>query len=708
MTFLNPTLLIGLIAGAIPIIIHLITRQRARVVPFSTLRFLKELRTQQIRRLKIKQILLLLMRTLALLLLAFAFARPTLTGRLGTGLHSSAQTSAVLILDNSLSMSAESNGQQLFDLARQRLAELGQIFQSGDEIYGIFAAHGSPAIFEGPKYDFKTVAKIIQKAKVSYSSTDILAALQQAKAILGQSRNINKEIYLISDFQETAFRNSDQVKQPLFDDQSIKLFFIPITAASLSNLVITEVRLVNQIVEAGRPAELEVRVKNTGNRTERERLIQVFLDDKRSGQASVSLEPGQSQVARLRIVPQRTGVLAGSVLLEDDDLFADNRRYFTLFVPDQISVLVLVQQPSDARFLQLALNPDLSRATPLKVDILPANKIEFGTLKSYQVVALVNLPRVEGTLLSALTDHVQAGGGLMVILGNDVDLRNYNANLNQKLGLPVFSETIGTVGSRTSFVTIRNIDFSHPIFSGVFEQPPQEVESPQFYFALKMKLNPSHQSIIEFSTGDPFLVESNFGSGRMMVFASALDPNWSDLYLKGLFVPLMNRAVMYLSGNANAANQSNLVDQPLSAEISGVMNATDLRIETPDGKSVQVIPQLGDGTFKISFKETRQPGIYTLYGEDRLLARWPVNPDPAESNLATVDRGQLGQMIGEKTFVMVQNQEAIFSAIQNSRYGQELWRYFVAAALLVLVIEMLIARVGKKASEPTVVLEAKT
>lgn len=707
MTFLNPTLLIGLIAGAIPIIIHLITQQRARVVAFSTLRFLKELKTQQIRRLKIKQILLLLLRTLALLFLAFAFARPTLKGRLGSDVHSSAQTSAVLIIDNSLSMSAESNGQQLFDLAQQRVAELAQLFKPGDEIYGIFATPGSPEIYEGAKYDFKTVAKIIQRAKVSHSSTDLVAALQKAKTILQQSRNINKEIYIISDFQKTAFRESDPPKLSMFQDQGIKLFLIPIRSTSFSNLVITDVKVINQIIEVGNSVELEVRVKNTGNRTERDRLIQVFLDEKRSGQASISLEPGQSQAARLRVVPQRSGLIGGSVLLEDDNLFGDNRRYFTLPVPDQISVLVICQQSRDARFLQLALNPELNRATPLKVDFLTPDKIEFGTLKNYQVIALVNLSRVDGRFLNALAEHVQAGAGLMVFLGNEVDLRNYNGNLNQKLMLPAFSETFGTMGDQTSFLTIGRIDFDHPIFSGVFEQTPQQVESPKFYFATILKLANGHEPIIEFSNGAPFVVESNFGAGRVMVFASALDPNWSDLYLKGLFVPLMNRAVMYLSGNARAANPSSLVDQPLSAEVSGVTNVNNLRIELPDGKAVQVIPQIGGGTFKINFNETDQPGIYSLYGEDRLLARWPVNPEPMESDLSMVDQEELNRILGESAFFLVPNNKGIVTAVQTSRYGQELWRYFVAASLLMLMIEMLLSRSGKSASEPFIVIEAK-
>ncbi len=692
MTFLNTTILIGLIAGAIPIIIHLITRQKAKIVLFSTIRFLKELKNQQIRRLKIRQILLLILRTLIILLLVLAFARPTLKGRLGGNVHSAAETTAVLILDNSLSMSIESNGQQLFDLVKQRTGELEELFHIGDEIYGLFATIGTPPIFDGAKYDFKTVIKIIQKAAVNQSSTDFVGALLKAKDILEQSNNINKEIYLISDLQQTGFHQVENLVLPLFQDQQIKIFNIPIKASKMSNLIIIEVRPVNQIIEKGKVFELEATVKNSGTKPERNKLVQIFIDDKRAGQASLNIEPGKSQTIKFRVVPQRTGLIAGSVLLEDDDLFADNRRYFTFSVPEQIPVLAIGQSETDTRFLQLALNPELNPSSSIKVDYLHPTKIEFGTLKNYQVVILSNIPRIDGTVLSSIVDQVKAGLGLVVFLGNGVDLRNYNENLNQKLALPSFTETVGEIGARDVFLTLGKIDFSHPIFAGVFENQKKQIESPQFYFLTKMKLQPHQEKVIEFNNGDPFLIESNFGKGKVLVFASAIDPNWSDLYLKGLFVPLMNRCIMYLAGNANKSSQSFFVNQELMADVTEVSDFTSFQIEKPDGKMTKVIPLVGEGNYKINFKETDIVGIYSLYTGNRLLNQWAVNPDPAESDISPIDSEKLKKIIGNNNIISIQKEEALASIVSTSRYGRELWKYLIEIVLLFLIIEMFLAR----------------
>ena len=692
MTFLNTTILIGLIAGAIPIIIHLITRQKAKTVYFSTLRFLKEIKNEQIRRLKIRQILLLILRTLVILLLVFAFARPTLKGRLSTRVSSAAKTTAILIMDNSLSMGLESNGQQLYDIAKKRAQELDELFSTGDEVFGLFATIGTPAIFEGAKYDFKTVSKIIQKTAVGQSSTDLVAALVKAKEILGQSSNINKEIYLVSDLQQAGFKNVEDLILPLFQDQEIKVFVIPIQENQVSNLVITHVKPSNQIIEKGKIFELEAAVKNAGKNTARNRLVQLFIDGKRSGQATLNIEPGSSQTVKFRVVPQKTGLITGSVLLEDDDQFLDNRHYFNFYVPEQINVLIIGQNSNDIRFLELALNPISAQESPIKIDNLPPSRIEFGTLKKYQVVILSNVPRVDGTLLSSIEDHVKAGGGLIVFLGNEVDLRNYNQNLNEKLSLPLFTETIGEIGSRSSFLTLGKIDFSHPIFAGVFENQKKEVESPLFYFVTKMKLKSEHEKIIEFSSGDPFLLESSSGKGRVLLVASAIDPNWSDLYIKGLFVPLLNRSVTYLAGNANTFSQNYFVNQELTTDVVGVDNFANFQVEKPDGKLAKVVPQIGEGVYKIKFQDSDVAGLYSLYSENRLITRWAVNPDPEESDVTPIVESQLKKIIGEGKIVSIPKGEVLASVVTTSRYGRELWKYFVGIALFFLILEMMIAR----------------
>jgi len=163
MTFLNSAILFGLAAAAIPIIIHFLTRQKAKTILFSSLRFLKLLEDQQIKRLKMKQVLLLIIRTLIILFIILAFARPTMKGNFFSGIGTSAETSAVIILDNSLSMGIRSGGELIYDKAKKAALDLEPVFNFGDELYGIYATSGTPALYENARFSFETVSKIINK-----------------------------------------------------------------------------------------------------------------------------------------------------------------------------------------------------------------------------------------------------------------------------------------------------------------------------------------------------------------------------------------------------------------------------------------------------------------------------------------------------------------------------------------------------------------
>jgi hypothetical protein len=139
-------------------------------------------------------------------------------------------------------------------------------------------------------------------------------------------------------------------------------------------------------------------------------------------------------------------------------------------------------------------------------------------------------------------------------------------------------------------------------------------------------------------------------------------------------------------------SHSYLVSQELTTNVAGIDNLVDFQIEKPDGKVTKVSPQIGEGYYKINFKESDVPGIYSLYAQDRLVTQWAVNPDPLESDMTAIDRGRLKKTIGEAKIISIQQGDALASVVTTSRYGKELWKYLIGIALFFLIIEMLIAR----------------
>jgi len=684
-TFLNTSILAGLAAVAIPIVIHLLTRQKVKKIFFSSIIFLKELRPQKIRRIKIRQILLLIIRTLIILILLLAFARPTLKGKLSSTTRAQAKTSAVLIFDNSLSMGRGESGKILLENAKQNVKQLAELFKVGDEIYGLSSSTGSSYIFEGPRYDFKNVTQIISKTKVSHSSTDILSALIDAKKILQQAQNINKEIYLISDLQKTGFEGLKEIAFPILDKTKIKLFIIPCTTSKISNLGIIKVESVNQIIELGKVFELNVVIKNFGTFAERNKLVQLFVAGKRSAQGTVNLKPGESQKLSFKITPGKTGLLTGSVLLEDDELLLDNRRYFTFYVPDKINVMLV---GNNIQFLKLA-----SEISPnIEVTETNTNRVNPNSFNDFDVVILSNIPQFKESVSSELFNYIDQGGGLILFLGSDVDLKNYNVNLNQKLSLPTFTETMGDINEQSSFLTFGKVDYSHPIFNGMFEKNAQQIESPKFYFIVKAKASSLNENIIELSNGYPFLSETQIGKGKVLLFLTATDPQWSDFYVKGIFVPLINRSINYLAGIAEKDNKDILTNQEIKTVVLSNTEFLNLRIKKPDGSFEKVKPQIGDGMYQVNFQQTDLMGIYTLHSNEEKIDNWAVNYWPSESDFELLPEKELTELVGENNITFIDSERQIKENVLNTRYGKELWKYFIAIALILLLAEMIIAR----------------
>ena len=195
-TFLNSIILAGLVAITLPLLIHLLTRQRLKKIQFSSVFFLKLLQAQKMRRVRLREILLLILRTLIILFLILAFARPALRGSFATGIKAHASTTVAILLDNSLSMGRETTRGSVFQLARYRAAEIVSLLKEGDEALLMLFSGAPDLVTPEPTHNFVHLTRQIQEAQLSHGPTDVRKALLEAYGLLSESVNLNKEIYL--------------------------------------------------------------------------------------------------------------------------------------------------------------------------------------------------------------------------------------------------------------------------------------------------------------------------------------------------------------------------------------------------------------------------------------------------------------------------------------------------------------------------------
>ncbi len=694
MVFLNPAILFGLLAASIPILIHLLNLRKLKKIEFSTLQFLKELQKQKIRRIKIKQWLLLALRVMIILFLVTAFARPTLEGVALGGTTSAAKTTAVFIFDDTFSMSVIDARGSYFNQAKEIMLDLLKNFQEGDEIAVINISGNNPEELK-PTTNLSEIINSIQEISISNVSGSIHNSLIKAARIISESKNFNKEIYILTDFQQGRITD-ESAASDLGEllDQNIKLYTVQVSGGDVFNAAITNIKVRSQIFEKNKPISFEVTVTNFAATPALNVVVSLFMDDERKVQQSVDIGAGQSQVLSMETIADRTGFIKIYAEIEDDAILHDNRRYTNIFIPDQIPVLILSDNEADAAFLNLALTAADNDKT---LNITSRNLSQIASVDLIRFKTVFVIGSGSGKRLERLNSFVNSGGGLVLMPGSGTTLDGYQA-LTSALNLPQPSASIGRINDASNIFNFDNVEFGHPLFSELFvKKEKRNVESPDIYHYFRISTAGLGRNIITMNDGSSFLGEYLNGSGKRLLFNLAPVLGWSNFPLKSIFAPLLHKSVFYLSA-ADRRADDHIAGSRVNLNLRGNVSP-QLRIEQPED-SEEIINRTGDISNFIDFENTSHVGNYKVFAGDELIEMFAVNTDPLESTVSYVTRSEFEEYLDKINFkgkhIAIDRDMNPAEVILQARFGSELWKYFLVVALLLALIEMLIARNVKK------------
>ena len=693
MTFLNSIFLFGLAAVTLPLLIHLFSRQRVKTISFSTLEFLKLLQRQKMRRVRLRQLILLILRTLIVLFVVLAFARPALRGVLSAGLSARAQTTAVIVVDNSFSMGLNTPRGLLFEQAKEKATEVVELLKTGDEAYFLLVSD-APAVVDHTE-DFATLRKEVEESELSHRTTDIRAALISAAELLGRSKSANREIYLITDMQRSGWEDL-LGGEVVAVTEGVTLYVIPVTEPRAENVSIEEIEFLDRLLEVGKPLTLRATITNHSDRKRENVLVQLFVSGKRIGQTMVDLEARRSSRAELAAVFDAPGQISGYVELEEDDLPFDDRRYFAISVPEKIRVLIVGRADIDAHYLRLALNPFEKPHSLVLPTVTSVDRLGSYALGEFDVIILANVPRLSEAQLSRLESSVEGGKGVIIFLGDDIDPRFYNSRLLPTLFPAVLLSPVGKMGDTSTFLTFGTIDHEHPIFKGLLQEK-SEIESPKFYLIYDVRPDAVVEPIISYSNGKVALAETRKGQGRAVLFSSAADPDWTNLLRRGIYVPLLYRVVQYLATDLAALEERTLVGEAVSKEVGDIEFGEGVVCVGPDGSELAIEPRSSGTAFLLECEDTETPGVHRFISGRTLLRHFAVNVNPVESNLATIERAEVEEVLGGMSVHMIDPGRTVEEYVLRARYGQELWKQFLLVAFLLMCVEMLVARERRKA-----------
>jgi hypothetical protein len=696
MSFLAPAFFIGLAAVAVPILIHLIQRERKEVIRFPSLMFIRRIPYQSVQRRKIHNWLLLLLRAAAVLLLVAAFARPFFTQDATTvSAASSGAREVIILLDHSASMGYGDRWEKARDAARKIVSSLGAADKGTLVLFG----SGAEVNVKGTS-DRAQLDVAINAAKVSADSTRYGPALRVAQTVLGQSSLPRKEAVLISDFQKTGWERHEEIHLP----EGATLTPISVVTPGVSNISIAKADFARQQFSGEERVGVTVLVTNRGETPAANLPVKLEIEGHEIDTRPVSIGPNASGSVTFPLVTVAEANMHGVVRAGSDAMAADNVFYFVLSPSRPVSVLVINADGASADAgLYVSTALQVSRAPAFKSDGVPLSRVTSSTIERRSVIVLNDLGSIPAPTDELLKRFVGQGGGLLVAVGERTPWAGgASPLLPGTLGAPV-DRTVGRSA------TLGYLDYSHPVFE-LFKQPHSgDFTAARFFRYRAITPAPTDHVLARFDDGGAAMVERRVGSGRVIAMSSTLDRSWNDLPAKPVFVPLMQLAARYLAQYDEppawytvgrmldvSAPLSQMVREGAAGDTASPARKPSGVVMTPSGDQVRI----GEGS--VALVALEEQGFYAARmqgtGERRPYAV-AVNLDPAESDLTPMEPTEFVATATGRAAVTSSGQSLEHPQLtpEDIEKKQTIWWFlFLAGALALLAEAVLSNRLSRR------------
>jgi hypothetical protein len=721
MSFAAPLFLLALFAGIIPVLVHLIHRQKATELPFATLRFLKVSVQRTRRRKYLDDVSLLAVRIAALALIAFGLAKPAVTS-LGVFGGRGQSKAVVIVLDNSGSMALLDAGRPRFETGKRAAEQVLDALHDGDSV-ALLPTGGPPAPEHGKLYhSHETVRQALAQCQVTGARADLAGKLQVARSLLAESEAPNREIYVITDNQALSW---DGLRQPGAageegsGDTTSKevpvVLIVDVNRDPVPNVALRSIEVHSPAPVAGVPARAVVEVFNTSV-IPQQTHVELHLDGvKEAVSPTLSLPPGAKLKHEFRFTVGQAGVHRGEVRLSgrpgDDRSALYNRLFFALAADQHIPVALVkprrheIAYEEDTFYLEQALSPadgGAIRARALTPEELAADSAT--PLSDYTVIFCVNLPALDGPAAGRLRDYVRSGGHLFWICGPNVEPEAYN-RMNAQARGELLPAPLGALRDLTADKAdssrVGFLDRDHPALAPLCE-PASLYQSVLVHKHFTLMGTPQSEGrlLARLDDGQPVLVERSVGHGSVLFLGTGVHAAWTNLPLRPIFLPLFARLTFHLAG-AQAGRSQVVTGAPLIVALpahaeSAEAGAAQFEVVRPSGETLRVQGEPNTSAFR--YVDTHELGIYLLRQVGVKQSRpyaFAVNPDPDESDPTTLTRDELKSLFGRQPIVFCDDPEDVAGTVRRLREGKGLWDWFLAAVLVGLVFEVFLAnRVG--------------
>nr|AYM53170.1 hypothetical protein [Melittangium boletus] len=695
MTFAHPWMLLGALAALIPVLVHLFDRRRPRPHPFGPMAFVLRSQKRTASRLKLKRLLLYALRTLILLALPIALAMPEFRRDENAAAVVKGPAATAIVLDASLSM-RWSDGKSLFERAREEardaLADLRP-----EEPATVLVCTDAPDAPVAPAFDRARLRQLIDEAAPTYAAADLSRCLDLAARALEDSPIAGKRLVVVSDLTAGSLRlesPAPTVKGPTGEPVRPEVVLRDAAEGldALPNHALVDLKVEPALQAGPRAFQFTFTVKNFSETPLKDLEAAVRVGDTTLGKGFVDVPANGTAQKTLTVRFTQGGTIVGEGTLTPDGLAEDDRRAFVLAVPRPLKALVVNGSPNATRyrdeafFVEAALS---APGSPVQAAVRDTSAAWREDLSQYDLVFLLNVSAPEETEAAALTSFVRNGGGLFISMGDHVDPDAYNARLGallpRRMRLVRTSVERDDPAADDQAAKLAQVTTEHPLFAPFTGRAEEGLTGAHFYRYMLLEAEGgsdaqegTNQVLAAYQDGAPSVAVARRGRGRVALFTSTVDRDWTDFPIRTSFLPLMQRFAAYLTGSLEEREEQRVrVGETLSLRPEG--NQTISAVKSPEGQDVPVKPQ-PDGAVVVG--PVHEPGTFSVLGADNKPVpslAFASTLDPSESDLSRLPQDTLSAHFGEETVKA--------STSDAERPPVPLWTWLIAAAALAFFLE---------------------
>jgi hypothetical protein len=676
MKFANPLFFWALLSLAVPIIIHLFHFRTFKTVYFTNVKFLKALREETQSRSRLKHLLVLIARCLALIALIFAFAQPFIPASKKT---ISGAKSISIYIDNSFSMDAQGESNSLLELAKKHALEIASSYKPTDKFQLLTND------FEGKHQRFLTFeqfGQLLQEVKSSASTKEISEVIARQKNSLNKEDTKNKIIYLLSDFQKTISK-----LEGIQSDTSVVYNFIHLKANISDNIGIDSVWFDTPNRDLIKNDQISFTIQNYSEKRVNDFPVNLNFDKIQKGIQSVTIGGDSSLKSFIKFKNEKVGFQSASLKINDYPVTFDDVFNFSFETLRKLNVLS-INGNSFNRSIELVF----SKNEAFNFNQQDEQRPDYSSFSQQQLIILNELKTFSSGFIQEIIKYVNNGGTILIFPHAEMDIAAYKT-LTDALNIQAYKQIIN-LNQKVDF-----INYEHKIYDDVFEKKPENIDLPVAfkYFPINGASSIVGEKILGFQNNDPFMCSYQLKKGQAYLSAVSLNETFSNFTKHALFIPTLYKIAIY-SRPFKKLYYTIGDGLPIVLPQVKLNGDESFRIKSLD-KSFEIIPEhrLMDGQLYIyTNNQITEAGNYIISIGDSILSNVSFNYDRNESNPEKLTEDQLRKNIektGLKNYNIIDGaRKDLRQQVQQLDEGKPLWKYFIVAALLFLLLEILLIR----------------